>query len=78
VRFVVITDYKGKVLRMEGREDLAWQYSDTERLKNTPPSYRNKGTPINAKFEPLVGKTRYEIGIYEKLVTSIIYTSRTT
>jgi hypothetical protein len=30
VKFVVITDYKGKVLGVEGREDLARQYSDRE------------------------------------------------
>jgi hypothetical protein len=44
-----------------------------EKLKNTL-SCRNKGT-YNVKFEPLVGKTCYEIRIYEKLLTSIIHIS---
>jgi hypothetical protein len=30
VRFVVIADYKGKVLGVKGREDLARQYSGRE------------------------------------------------
>ena len=65
MRFVVITDYKGKKF-------LGWKTEKTlvgsilaEKLNNTL-SCRNKGTPINAKFEPLVGKTRYEIGIFTK------------
>jgi hypothetical protein len=74
----VITDYKGKKFLGWKAEKTLLGSILTEKLKNMPPSCRNKGTHINAKFEPLVGKTHYEIGIYEKLVTSIIHTSRTT
>jgi hypothetical protein len=64
VRFVVITDYKGKKF-------LGWKTEKTllgsilaEKLKNTLFCH-NKGT-YQRKFEPLVGKTWYEIEIFTK------------
>jgi hypothetical protein len=65
VRFVVITDYKGKKFSGWKTEKTLLGSILAEKLKNTLSPAAIKAH-VNVKLEPLVGKTCYEIGIFTK------------
>lgn len=70
VRFIGITDARGKLLGVAGRHDLTKPYSDKVIEEYTIPAVIK--VHINEKFEPILGKPRYDIGIFERLITAVI------
>jgi hypothetical protein len=70
VRFIGITDARGRLLGVAGRHGLTTPYSDRVIEEYTVPAVIK--AHINERFEPVLGKPRYDVGVFERLITAVI------
>jgi hypothetical protein len=70
IRFICITDQKGKVLGTSYRKDVMRQMSDEELEQYTRPWVMQM--LMNDLFENITGELRYFLGFYNRLYTATI------